>query len=188
MALKLITAATGLAVSLAEAKAHLRIDLSDEDTQITAMILAATEAAEQIMGRSVMTQTWELSLDDFPDAIELTRIPTASITSVTYADTFGVQTVLSGASYVLDNADDFGFSYVVPVYGAEWPDTRCEINAVKVRFVSGYANASEVPESIKSWIKLQVGAMFEHREAEGTAQTYPLGFADRLLYRFKVYA
>ena len=188
MALKLITAATGLAVSLAEAKAHLRIDLAEEDTQINAMILAATEAAEQIMGRSVMTQTWETTLDAFPDAVELTRIPVQSITSVTYADSAGAQTVLSGAAYALDNADDFGFSYLVPAYGGTWPDTRDEINALRVRFVSGYANAAEVPESIKSWIKLQVGAMFEHREAEGTAQTYPLGFADRLLDRFKVYA
>jgi uncharacterized phiE125 gp8 family phage protein len=190
MALKQITAATALAVTLIEAKEHLRVDAADSDTQIMAMILAATESAEQIMGRSVMAQTWEVSLDAFPASVELTRIPVQSVTSVTYADSAGAQTVLSGAAYALDNADDFGFAYVVPGYASDWPDTRDEINAVKVRFVSGCASAAEVPESIKSWIKLQVGAMFENREAEtvGAGQVHKIGFADRLLDRFKVYA
>lgn len=82
MALKLITAATALAVSLVEAKEHLRVTESTEDTLITAMITAATEVAEQITGRAIMPQTWELTLDAFPDAFELTRIPAASITSL----------------------------------------------------------------------------------------------------------
>lgn len=190
MALKLITAAAALAVSLVEAKAHLRVDTSDDDTLITAMITAATESAEQITGRAIMPQTWELTLDSFPEAFSLTRVPVASITSVTYADADGVDQVLSGASYALDNADDFGPAYVVPAYDTEWPDTRDQINAVKVRFVAGYANAAAVPEPIKAWIKLQIGAMYENREREvtGSLVAVKLGFADALLDRYKVWA
>jgi uncharacterized phiE125 gp8 family phage protein len=190
MALKLITAATALAVSLVEAKAHLRIDVSDDDTLLTAMITAATEAAEQATGRAIMPQTWELTLDEFPAALELTRVPVASITSVIYADLDGVDQTLSALLYSLDNYDDFGPAYVVPAYDTEWPDTRDQINAVKVRYVAGYANAAAVPESIKSWIKLQVGAMYENREQETVASGHsvPLGFADRLLDRYKVWA
>lgn len=195
MALKLITAAADLAVTLVEAKAHLRVDTSDDDTLIAAMITAATEAAEQAMsgkvgGRAIMPQTWELTLDAFPEALELTRVPVASITSVIYADLDGVDQTLSALLYSLDNYDDFGPTYVVPAYDTEWPDTRDQINAVKVRYVAGYANAAAVPESIKSWIKLQVGAMYENREQETVASGHsvPLGFADRLLDRYKVLA
>ena len=188
MALKLITAATALAVSLIEAKAHLRVTASDDDTLITAMITAATETAEQLTGRAIMPQTWELSLDEFPDALELTRIPAASITSLKYYDSDGVLTTMDGATYTLDIADDYGFAYVVPAYGTEWPTARDQINAVVVRYVAGYANAAAVPQAIKSWILLQVGAMYENRELEGIAQTHALGFADHLLDRYVVYA
>ncbi|MBK5203857.1 MAG: phage head-tail connector protein [Polaromonas sp.] len=188
MALKLITAATVLAVDLVSAKAHLRVDVSDDDTLITAMITAATEAAEQMTGRALMAQTWELTLDAFPSALELTRVPVQSITSVTYADSTGASTVLAAPLYALDNADEFGFAYVVPVYAGVWPETRDEINAIKVRYVAGYADAASVPESIKSWIKLQVGAMYENRESEAVGQVQKMGFVDALLARYKVYA
>jgi uncharacterized phiE125 gp8 family phage protein len=188
MALKLITAASALAVSLVEAKAHLRVDASDDDTLITALITAATEMAEQATGRAIMPQTYALTLDAFPTALELTRVPVASVTSIAYTDTAGAVITLSGSLYALDSADDNGPAYVVPAYGATWPDTREKINAVTCTFVAGYANAAAVPESIKSWIKLMVGAMYENREAEGAKQTYAMGFADRLLDRYKVWA
>lgn len=186
MALKLITAATDLAVSLVEAKAHLKVDASDEDTLITALITAATERAEQITGRALLPQTWELTLDAFPSAFELTRVPATSITSLKYVDLAGTQQTLSSTLYALDAADDYGFAYVVPAVGSSWPATREQINAVALRYVAGYAAANVVPESIKAWIKLQVGAMYENRQAEGAVQTYALGFADRLLDRYSV--
>lgn len=189
MALKLITAASALAVTLAEAKLHLRYTDDDADALITALITAATEAAEQAMaGRAVMPQTWELTLDAFPGAFELTRLPVASVTSITYAAAAdGTPTVLSSSASALDNADDYGSAWVAPAYGTSWPSARDQVNAVALRYVAGYANAAAVPESIKAWIKLQIGAMFENREAEGAVQTHALGFADRLLDRYKLW-
>ena len=187
MALKLITAATALAVSLIEAKLHLRVEISGDDTLITALITAATELAEQATGRAIMPQTWELTLDAFPEALEITRVPAASVTTLKYWDTTGAQQTLSNTLYTLDNADEFGAAYVVPVYDGSWPATRGQINAVALRYIAGYADAAAVPESIKAWIKLMVGAMYENREAEAGRQTFSLGFADRLLDRYKVW-
>ena len=188
MALKLITAPSTLPVTLIEAKAHLRIDHADEDTLLLSLIATAAAGAEHETGRALMAQTWEVSLDAFPDAVELTRTPVQSITSVTYADSAGVPTVLSNAFYALDAADEFGWAYVVPAYDGAWPETRDEINAVKVRYVAGYADAASVPAAIKSWILLQVGAMYAHRESEVIGQVQRLGFVDSLLARYKVYA
>ena len=100
MALKLITAPTTYPVDLASAKAHLRVDSSAEDTLIQAMIASATELAEQIMGRSIMPQTWELTLDEFPEAFEITRVPAASITSLKYYDEAGAQQTLLNTLYI----------------------------------------------------------------------------------------
>jgi uncharacterized phiE125 gp8 family phage protein len=187
MSLKLITPPSAPAVTLAEAKAHLRVDVADEDALITSMVVAASEAAEQATGRALMPQTWEITLDAFPGAFELTRVPAASVTSLKYWNPAGVQTTLLNTLYALDSSDDFGPATVAPVFGASWPDARLQSAAVALRYVAGYADANAVPESIKAWIKLQVGAMFENRQAAGAVQTYELGFADRLLDRYRIY-
>lgn len=51
--LRLKTAATLEPVSLIEAKAHLNVDLPDNDTLIGAMVSAAREIVEQQTGRSL---------------------------------------------------------------------------------------------------------------------------------------
>lgn len=165
MALKLINGPASEPVTLTEAKAHLRVDGTDDDTYITALIVAAREGAENMTRRALMTQTWELTLDAFPDAFELIRVPVQSVTSITYDDPDGISTVLSSSLYSLDNADDAGLAYVVPAYNTTWPSTQDSINAVKLRYVSGYANAASVPQQIKSWMLLRVGLLYEHRES-----------------------
>lgn len=188
MALKLITPATDLAVSLVEAKAHLRVDVSDDDTLITAYITAATELAEQATGRAIMPQTWLLSLDAFPESLQLTSTPVASVTNVKYIDTAGTLQTLSSSLYTVSTEDDFAPAQINPVYGTSWPSPRDQVNAVTCTFVAGWPAAANVPDSIKAWIKLMVGAMFENRAAASEKQTYALGFADRLLDRYKVWS
>ena len=193
MALKLITAPSTYPVTLAEAKLHCRVDLADDDTLITALITAATEMAEQKTGRAIMTQTLELTLDAFPEAFELTRVPVQSITSVKYYDTTGAQQTLSNTLYALDAADDFGFAYISPVYAGVWPNTRDQINAVAVRYVAGYADAASVPQSIKNWILLMVSTMYANRETEAyssraVSTTVQMQFVDRLLDRYVVFS
>lgn len=193
MSLKLISPATLLAVDLQSAKAHLRVTQSDEDALITAMITAATETAEQITGRAIMPQTWELTLDAFPEAFELTRIPAVSVTSLKYTSEAGVLTTMDGAAYTLNAADDYGFALVEPAYGTEWPTARDQTGTVALRFTAGYANAAAVPEGIKSWIKLTVSTMYENREAEAyssraVSATVKMSFVDALLDRYKVWS
>ena len=192
MALKLITAPTLAAVTLAEAKAHCRVDTTDDDTLITAMITSATAAAEQILGRALLTQTWEITLDAFPEAVELTRVPAQSVTSITYVDTAGATQTLDSSAYSLDASDDYGFAYVVPAYDTEWPDTRDEINAVKVRYVAGYAAAADIPQAIKHWILIRVATMYDDRAEYAAAgrdvKVASLPFVDGLLDAYKVWA
>lgn len=178
MALKLITAASALAVSLAEAKLSCRFDSADLDSDITAMISDATRLVEHETGKCVMAQTWGLTLDAFPTALELSRTPVTSVTSVTYTDIAGAVQTLSSSLYVLDNLDDNGPAYVVPAYSTAWPDTREQINAVSVRYVAGYATAAEVPSQIKRQVKIFIAMLIDD----------PLALSDRLAAIDKVWA
>jgi uncharacterized phiE125 gp8 family phage protein len=51
-------------VSLAEAKAFCRIDGTDEDALVSALITAARLHVESITGRALLTQTWRLILQN----------------------------------------------------------------------------------------------------------------------------
>ncbi len=187
MGLKLITPPAALVVDLASMKLHLRVDHDDEDALITALITAATEQAEQRTGRALMTQTWEAKFDYFPDEIELTRLPVQAIVSVEYVTPLGATlTLTSGTHYRLSDADDYGFAKLVCVAGQTWPTTMADRDVVTVRYTAGYASAAAVPESIKQWIKLAVGDMYENREASTDNPTVSHGFADRLLDRYTV--
>lgn len=167
MALKLITAPTVLPVSVADAKLSCRFDSSALDTDIEDMIKDAQRLTEHETGVSLTQSTWEVSLDSFPEAIELTRVPVASITSIKYKDLDGVEQTLSSGAYALDAQDAYGFAYVVPLYGTTWPDTRDEINAVKVQFVAGVATAAEVPSHLRRKVKIYVAQMLDDPAALG---------------------
>jgi uncharacterized phiE125 gp8 family phage protein len=194
MALQRVTAPSTWPVSLADVKAHCRVDLNDDDALLQTLLEAATEMAEQATGRALLPQTWELSLESFPptrslysEALVLTRVPVQSIVSLSYTDAAGVIQTLLPVDYLLNNCDDFGFATVVPTFATLWPELG---HSVKVRFVAGYADASAVPASIQQWIKLQVAAMYDNREAEITQRgvQIKLGFVDALLSRYRVMA
>jgi uncharacterized phiE125 gp8 family phage protein len=188
MAMKQTVPPSTYPVTLAEAKLHLRVDVVDDDTLITALITAATDQAHHMVNRAIMTQTWTLTLDSFPDAIELTRMPVQSVTSVKYVDTNGVQQTLSSSLYSVDLADDFGYGYIVPAYNTTWPDTRDQVNAVEVVYVAGYASAAAVPQLIKTWILLRIASLYENRAAwtMGRDVINENPAVDRLLDRYRV--
>ena len=53
-------------VTLAEAMAHLRVDINDDDMLISALITAARQHAETITRRALVTQSWKGVFDQFP--------------------------------------------------------------------------------------------------------------------------
>lgn len=185
-ALVLITAPTAEPVTLAEAKAHLRVDNSDSDTLITALIVAARERAETETRRALITQTWDLYRDAFPSWELIVPKPLLqTVTSITYTDSNGVTQTLATDQYLVDSNSEPG--RITPAYGLVWPSTRWQTNAVKVRFVAGYADAAAVPQSIKSWMLLAIGSMFENRESELTGSiSKQLEFVCGLLDPYRV--
>lgn len=186
MPLKLITAPTTEPVTLADAKSHLRVSGTDDDALITALISAARQDAEHRLGRALITQTWELTLDAFTDTIELPLPVLASVTSIKYIDATGTEITLSSAAYTVDTDSEPGRVY--PVYGTSWPGIRSQTNAVRIRYVAG---AASVDAAISQWMLLRISALYENRESVVSGQPIqaaPRDFADGLLDRYKVYS
>lgn len=187
MSLKLITAPASEPVTLPEAKAHLRITQSSEDTLITALIVAARQGAEHMTGRALMPQTWELALDEFEAEISIPMPPLASITSVKYVDTAGVLQTMAESAYQLDTHSTP--ARLLPAYGTCWPSTRDQANAVLIRYEAGYANAGAVPQEIKQWMLLRIGMLYENRESvvAGSALS-EVPYVDCLLDPYRIWS
>src|SRR3954453_3955872 len=104
MALFQVTAPSTEPISTADAQLQCRVDASDEDALIDALVKAAREHVETFTHRALITQTWDLKLDAFPctGEIWLPKPPVASVTSITYLDTTGVSQTWASSNYRTD--------------------------------------------------------------------------------------
>lgn len=181
MRLRLITPPTGEPLTLAEARAHLRVTHTDEDALIARLITVAREHIDGpggILGRAILPQTWALSLDGFPSGdIALPLPPLASVDSIDYTDTDGAPQTVSASVYGVDGAA--GIVYLK--FGQSWPTARDERGAVVVTFTCGDAS---VPERLRAAMLLHIADLYANREAQGEALT-PNAAYDALLLPFK---
>lgn len=162
MDLRLLEGPTGDVVTLAEAKAHLRVDGSDEDALISGLVRAATahlDGAKGVLGRCLLTQRWAVSWPEFSDELRLPLAPVASVQAVKYVDVDGVSRTADASSYVAAITDG------AVIQSADWPATDERPGAVTVEFTAGYGNAAAVPHPIKQAILLLVGHWYANREA-----------------------
>ena len=187
MSVTLITGPTREPVSLAEAKAHCRVDTNDEDGLIAGYLLAARQHVETYTRRALLTQTWDQSVDELGSEIVLLRPPVQSITSLKYLDSTGVEQTLAPSQYRLVKRATGEF-VIVPAYGVTWPTAQAVEAAVTVRFVAGYLPET-VPEPLRHGILLLVGHWYENREAvdtRGSASEVPMGF-EPLVFPFRAF-
>lgn len=191
MQLSLVTAPAETPLSLAEAKAHLRVRTAAEDDLIAALIAAATahfDGRAGVLGRALVTQTWDIRLNRFGwrpcDAVELPLPPLQSVTHVKYLDGSGSEITMPSTDYVVETGHFFG--RIRPAYSLTWPVPRAESGAVRIRFVAGYGAAASVPEPLKHAIRLLLGHWWINREAVGEAKG-PHAFAvDALTLPYRV--
>lgn len=167
MGLMLITPPTEEPITLQEAKNHLRVDTNDDDMLITALIRAAREHAEAITRRSFITQIWEMSLDNWPEGMELIIPfpPLQSVISVKYLDSAGIEHIFDADKYIVDTLNEPG-RIVLKNYNYCWPtDILQPADSIYIQFKAGYGTAAEVPQSIKQAMLLMIGHWYENREA-----------------------
>lgn len=166
-------------LSLAEARLHLRLDDTAEDTLVAALIVAARQFAERHLGRALITQGFRLWLDGWPAgrrALDLPRPPLAAIEGVTVYDEDGVGILVDPATYLADVVATPG--RLVLRAGVSPPFGGRAANAIAVDYVAGFGPAAgDVPEPIRRGMALLLGHLFESREAGGGggSRSLPLG-------------
>jgi uncharacterized phiE125 gp8 family phage protein len=150
-------------LTLAEAKAHLRVDLSDDDAMIQRMIVAAREWVETVTGRALMTQSWRMTLDAWPDgeALALIRPPVQAVTAVRTFDAASAANVWAEANYALRfGAEPQGLVRLA----SAWPAPGRGRMGIEIDLTCGYgAVAADVPASLRQAVLSKTARLYERR-------------------------
>jgi uncharacterized phiE125 gp8 family phage protein len=184
MNLKLITPPTNEPLSLEEVKLYLRVDGAEEDTLIQSLITVAREQCESITRRALVTQTYELTLDDFPseNVISIPLPPLQSVASIMYKDDKGIETTLNPSNYIVDIDSEPGKIVLIdrPSF------TPYPSSAVKITFTCGYS--SNIPVSVVQAMKLLVSHFYENRDIVINQSVNQVPFTvDALLSPYRIF-
>lgn len=194
-ALEEVTAPAVEPLTLTEAKDFLRVSGSDDDTLITSLIVAARLAVEQYTNRKLITQTWDLWMDDFPGTSrarsnETSGVYQASISTITGPKNSlelmisPLQSVTYLKTYDEDDADTTMTSTLYQVDtkgrrprlslkdGSVWPSTILRpTNGIQIRCVAGYGNAStDVPQPLIEGVR---HTLVHYYDCRGAASGVP---------------
>jgi len=152
-----------LPVTLATAKAHLRVDHDEEDALINLMISGATDYVQNEISGSLITQTIEEVYTHSARSYRLNRPKAIEVVSLYYVPP---ESNKFDSMYSIDNlmiSSGQGSSLILldaaPVVNTKVADK------VRIRYKSGYGNTSEdVPSALRMAILIQLAEMYEHRQ------------------------
>lgn len=187
--IKIESARTTWAVSLSEAKAHLRIDSSftADDTYITTLIKIAQDIVEKETSMLLTEIELKYIVDGFLPVLDL-GFSGNSVTHVKYYDTSNTLQTLATDQYDVSNLDFPNANVkIYPAEGVSWPDTYDRPDSVEVKFDAGPSEALQIPEGLIQAMLLIIGRYYEMRQdvVTGTiASAVPLG-AQHLINQYK---
>ena len=144
-----------------------------EDTLLTSIIQAARENVEDITRRALLTQTWDYSIDAFPEG-DFISLPFGNLQNstgvepvITYKDTDGTVTTMTVSTDYLVETNGEQCGRIVLPYGVSWPSvTLYPSNPINIRFTCGWTAAASIPSKIKAAIKLICADLYENREGQ----------------------
>lgn len=175
----------GEPLTLADAKAHLRIDGSAEDDLISSLIRTVREHLERETGLALLTRTFRLYLDDWPRSrvIQIVRGPVQTIEAVTVYDADGMPAEIDVSGFVLD-----GQARPARLVLPEQPAPGRAINGIEIDFSAGFgATGADVPDTLKRAMLLHLALLYEFRGAvapDDQPAAVPAGY-DRLIAPFR---
>lgn len=153
-------------ITLADAKAYLRVDTSFDDTLIQSCIIAARQFVEDFTGLQLMPVTYQWQADMFPTVasqflrfydirlwdilqynnpliIYLPRTPVSAINSISYIDPTGATQTLNPADPTQCIVDLNSITpRLTPAVDGVWPDTQNQMAAVTINFTAGFSGGA----------------------------------------------
>ncbi len=164
-ALALLAAPTVEPLSLAEMRAHLRLEHDDEDALIAGMLSAARAAVERYLRRALIAQQWQLVLDGWPEGpVRLPRPPLMQVDAVRVLDAGGTATLVPASDYAVETRAEPGFLY--PGGAAVLPVPGRARGGIEIDFTAGYGSDwNAVPAPIRQALLIMVADLYETRGA-----------------------
>lgn len=172
MILRQITAGAS-ALSLLDAKAHLRVDHNDEDDLIAALADAACASIAENVGRVLAEGQWTVSVAAVDGDLVFPLAPVRSVDAITYYDANDAEQTASVGDFYLFADDDRAI--LRPKAGKSWPATIARDDAITVTITVGM---DAVPPGLIAAAKLLLGHWYDTRAAVAMGQApqeVPLG-------------
>jgi len=152
---KVVQAARTLPISVADAKANLRVMHSSHDDLIEDLIWGAVKQFEKRANVCLSSQRWRAFCDKGYDEIELWKYPIASIDLIQYYDSDNSIQTLSTDDY-FSNVDSGSNSYVsrpVTIVVENVPSTYDRDDAFIILFTAGFSTIDyDVKQALLSWV------------------------------------
>jgi uncharacterized phiE125 gp8 family phage protein len=174
-------------LTTAEAKTHLKVDTSADDTYIDNLVSAATQSAQIFTNRIFIDSVIIQYGDTWNDIATLFKSPVSDFDSITYYDSDNSLQTLASSVYITDLVHQPARIGLKP--SQSFPTLADRINAVVVEYTVGYgSSAAFVPEGIKEAVLLTIGNWYENRQevVVGRIATELPKSAQYLLEQFKV--
>jgi len=167
---QVITPASTYPVSLTEAKSHLKVDTTADDTYITSIIKAATQLSEEYTNRFFIDTVIDQTCSDFAQLQTLFKSKVSAVAHVKYYDNDNSLQTLSATIY--DTQLQYEPSQIQLAENQSFPSITKRNDAVVARYTVGYgSSASDVPEIIKQAILLTIGNFYQNRASVITGKT-----------------
>jgi uncharacterized phiE125 gp8 family phage protein len=186
MTYAVITPPAAEALTLADVKAHLRIDQDDEDSLFSSLIAVARQYLERTTGLALISRQMRLYLDCWPRAgfVEITRGPVRDVSEVRIYDDAGVEATVDLTGHVLDGA-----ARPARLWLRNRPSPGQALNGVEVDFTAGFGEAgTDVPDTLKRAMLTHIAQMYEFRGAvpvDAQPAAVPSGY-ERLVAPFAI--
>jgi uncharacterized phiE125 gp8 family phage protein len=167
-------------VTLADLKAHLRIDTNDEDAVLEGLIRVARAHLEAATGAALSPQGYRLLLDDWPrtGVIQLMRTPVQTVDAVRVYDSDGVAQDVALTGMLLDAT-----ARPARLVLKDRPSPAQPINGIEIEFTAGFGAPTEIPPELTRAILVHAAHLYEFRGAvspDMQPAAVPLGY-DRLI-------
>jgi len=171
MTLTLLAGPAEEPVSLAEARAHLKLDATEEDALLTALLTAARATLEAETRRAFVAQNWRLTLDEWPlGPIAIPLAPVAEVTSVKVAALSGAMLPLDPGFYETETGEH---PRIAVKSGQAWPMPATRLAGIEIGFTAGYGAVADVPMPLRQAMLMLAAHWFEHREPVGDGAKLP---------------
>lgn len=183
MSLSRVTAPSSLFV-LSEVKIALRVTHTDADNDADiGQIMSACEAwldgPRGVMGRCLLSQTWEWSQDQPTGReVEIPLAPATAISAISYYDSDE-----ANQSFSIDNVDliaESGRCFVRLKPDVSWPSMANRRDALRVRITAGDASVSDLDARIVKVGHQWIAYRYRYRDG-GNDASHEEAFEKRLM-------